>query len=131
MQGAGGEIQYDTGAFWGRGAVHSDAVRGPGAQIITRNAWNNFAHGHVSGRGSAAAAPPKSSAFAVIEGNYAMYDNISNLIAHGACIDNNNQACFCHVSKHIANHGASAQPLEGEHEELWPPSEAQPAPPQT
>ena len=60
-----------------------------------------------------------------------MYDGISTLIVHGACIEINNQACFRYVSKHKANHGASAQPLEGEHEELWPPSEAQPGRPQT
>ena len=27
-----------------------------------------------------------------------------------------------------ANHGSSAQPLQEEHEELWPPSETQPGP---
>ena len=75
--------------------------------------------------------PLKSSAFAVIEGNWAAYDKISTLIVHSACIDINDQACFSYVSKHKANHGASAQPREEEHEELWPPSEAQPGPPQT
>ena len=75
--------------------------------------------------------PLKSYAFAARDGYYAMYDKLSMLIGHGVCIEINNQPCFCCESKHTVNHGASAQPLEGEHEELWPPSEAQPGPTQT
>ena len=75
--------------------------------------------------------PLKSSTFALRKENSALYDKILTLIVRVACIEINNQAWFSHVSKHKANHGASAQPLEGEHEELWPPSETQPGRPQT